>query len=205
VVSTRVHEHLKDALRLPAGHRGQSNSWIDSKVFKQRVSPHFRSLHQRTFPRGWHAWRQQIPALTWKLQATLSVHLNCGPEIFLSFPFLQTVGIATRYGLDDPGIKSRWMWDFPYTSITAVGPIQPPTQWVPGLFPGGKAAGAWRWQPTPTRVEGKEIVELYLNPSSGPSWPVLRWILPLPLPSCKCDDLNGWSFTWCCYEPKRWK
>jgi hypothetical protein len=44
-----------------------------------------------------------------------------------------SVGIATRYGLDGPGIKSRWGRDFPHLSRSAVGPTQPPIQWVPGL------------------------------------------------------------------------
>jgi len=28
---------------------------------------------------------------------------------------------------------------------TALGPIQPPIQWVSGALPWGKAAGAWSW------------------------------------------------------------
>jgi hypothetical protein len=54
-----------------------------------------------------------------------------------------SVGIATRYGLDGPGIESRWGRDFPHPSRPTLGPTQPSIQWVPGLFPGDKAAGAW--------------------------------------------------------------
>ena len=54
-----------------------------------------------------------------------------------------SVGIATRYGLDGPGIESRCGRNFPHPSRPALGPTQPPIQWVPGLFPGGKPAGAW--------------------------------------------------------------
>jgi len=47
-----------------------------------------------------------------------------------------SVGIATRYGLDGPGIKLWWRRDFPHPSRLAMGPTQPPTQWVPGLSQG---------------------------------------------------------------------
>jgi hypothetical protein len=48
----------------------------------------------------------------------------------------RVVGIATRYGLDGPGIESRWRRDFPHPSRSALGPIQPPIQWLPSLSRG---------------------------------------------------------------------
>jgi hypothetical protein len=47
----------------------------------------------------------------------------------------------------------------------------------------GKAAEAWRWQPTLSSADVKKRVELYLYSPFRPSWHVLGW--PLPLPSTK--------------------
>ena len=49
----------------------------------------------------------------------------CGPD--------SVVGIPTGYGLDGPGIESRWGRDFPHLSRPTLGPTQPPAQRVPGL------------------------------------------------------------------------
>ena len=92
-----------------------------------------------------------------------------------------SVGIATVYGLDGPEIESRWGRDFLDPSRPAWGPTQ---LLYNGhrVFPGGKAAGSWRWPPTPSSAEVKERAELYLYSPFGPSWPVLGWNL-LFLPS----------------------
>jgi hypothetical protein len=57
------------------------------------------------------------------------------------------VGIVTCYclvwGLNRPGILSRWWRGFPLLSRPSLGPTQPPIQWELCLF-GGKATGVWR-------------------------------------------------------------
>ena len=60
-----------------------------------------------------------------------------------------SVRIATRYGLDGPGIESRWEGgDISAPAQTGPGgPTQPPIQRVRDLSGGeggDKAAGAWR-------------------------------------------------------------
>jgi hypothetical protein len=44
------------------------------------------------------------------------------------------VGIATRSGLDGPGIESRWGRDFPDPSRPALEPTHVPVQCIPAHF-----------------------------------------------------------------------
>ena len=99
-----------------------------------------------------------------------------------------SVGTASRNGLDNPGIESRWGRDFPHPSTPALGHTQPPVQWVPGLFPGVKRPGRGvNYQPS-SRAEVKERVDPYLYSPSGLSWPLLGRALPFAL--CKYFKLE---------------
>jgi hypothetical protein len=85
-----------------------------------------------------------------------------------------SVGVATRYRLDGPGIESRWGGrEFPHLRRPALGPTQPPGQWVPVLLPGGKRPGRDVTHLPPSSAEVKEKVELYIYSPCGPSWPVV--------------------------------
>jgi len=58
-----------------------------------------------------------------------------------------SVGIATPYAMNGPGIESRWARDFPNSSRPTMRPNQPHIT-DGGVFPDGKAAGALSYQPT---------------------------------------------------------
>ena len=77
------------------------------------------------------------------------------------------VGIATRYGLEGPGIEYWWRQDFPHLSRPAPRPIQPPVQWVPGLSQGGKGgqsvALATHPHPVSRSIEAYSRVKPYLT------------------------------------------
>ena len=58
--------------------------------------------------------------------------------------------------------RSDWPW----------GPTRPPVQWVPGLCPGDKAAGAWLLPPTLIYGQGNGETDICHYYPSGTSWPV---------------------------------
>ena len=79
------------------------------------------------------------------------------------------VCIATRYGLEDPGIESRFERHFPHPSRQALESTQPSIQRVPGLFPGVKRPGRGLDHPPQSSAKVKERVELYPYTPSVPS------------------------------------
>jgi hypothetical protein len=86
--------------------------------------------------------------------------------------YSSVVRIATGYGLDGLGIESRCGEIFRTCSDRPWGP---PSLLYNGyrVFPGGKAAGALCWPPTPSQRRGQEWVELYFYSPSGLSGPIV--------------------------------
>ena len=67
-----------------------------------------------------------------------------------------SVGLATRYRLDDPGIESRWGTRF--SASVHTGPGARPASYTVGAesFPGVKRPGRGIDHPTPSSTQVKE-------------------------------------------------
>ena len=99
------------------------------------------------------------------------------------------VGIATPLRVGRSG--DRIPVGARFSVSVQTGPGSHPASYTmrTGSFLGGKAAEAWRWPPTLSTAEVKKRIELYLYSTSGPSWPVIGWTLPLPyLYGCRYGD-----------------
>ena len=105
-----------------------------------------------------------------------------------------SAGVVTHYGLDGPGIESRWG-----TRISA------PVQTSPGAYPASYPVGTGSYpmvkqlrcgvdHPPLSSAEVRERVELYIYSPSGPSWPVLGWTLLYVFSSAACFDVEGSNF-----------
>jgi hypothetical protein len=120
-------------------------------------------------PFTWNIWSSQSSRMCWesnswvrKERRAITFRVKQSTKLNATLPFERSeTARPTQYhvhehldlhfplDLRSPGIESRWGRDFPHPSRPAQVPSQPPTKWVTGLFPAGKAAGAWRWPPTP--------------------------------------------------------
>jgi hypothetical protein len=79
----------------------------------------------------------------------------------LTFGRNSSVSIGTRYVTDGLGIEFWWGRDFPHASRSALGPFQPPVQWVLDLYRGYKRPGRGVDHLPSSSAEVKERVELY--------------------------------------------
>jgi hypothetical protein len=85
-----------------------------------------------------------------------------------------SVDIAACYGLDGPGIESRWGAKFSAPVQTGPGAHSASHTTRSGSFLVANRLWLGVDHPPTTRPEAKERVELYLYSPSEPSWPVLR-------------------------------
>ena len=123
-----------------------------------------------------------IPFFLWKTLQQFTVIAN-GSQLLPTFIYASyviggrdsSVGIATRYGLDGPGIESRCEGEARFSAPVQTGPGTHPASYTMGTgsLPGVKRPGRGIDHSPPFSDEVEGRVELYVCSPSGPSWPVV--------------------------------
>ena len=97
---------------------------------------------------------------------------------------------ATRYGLDGPGIESRWGARF--AALVQTGPGDHPASYTigTGSFPGVEQPGRGVYHPPSSSAEIEGRVELYICSPSGASWIVLGSAYYWALHKCRSTEVR---------------
>ena len=93
-----------------------------------------------------------------------------------------SVGIATGYGLDGPGIEFRWRGGTRFSAPLQIGPEAHPTAYTMGTgsFSGVRRPGCGVDHPPHLAPRLKKEKSYTAAPPYVPPWPVLGLTLPLP-------------------------
>jgi hypothetical protein len=139
-------------------------------------------------------YRQVAHSVFRALMYRLRLHIQCsvfvdsyyGTEYLISVRYHiwsrdSVINIATRYGLEGPGIESRWAETFrTYPDRLR----DPPTLLYKGyrVFPGGKAGRGVKLTTHSSSAEVKKELSYNSTQPMGPPGSVTEFPFPLPLP-----------------------
>jgi len=145
-----THRNVQTGCAGPPSYRAKRCAVQRTPHFHQECVELYLHSTMRLSSERWHSTYEIQPQASWPNYTPAEVKIsNClwDSTRFLSHHYRgycvgRSVGRATRYGLNDPGIESRWRRNFLILSRPALWPAQPTIQCVLGLTPGVKADGA---------------------------------------------------------------
>ena len=149
------HRHLGGTCCLILSHEDESTKFLRSSIHLQTTRSHIPQ-------------NLSINACTYHNVTSLrSKNFEFGTSFYVMMGRDSSVCIATGYGLDGPGIESRWGARFSAPVQTGLGAHPASYTMGTGIFPREKRPGCGLDHTPLSRAEVKERVELYLCSSLG--------------------------------------